>query len=150
MEVEVEKIVQNYGAKKGALISILQDIQAKYNWLPPEALEVVAEKLSMSTSEVFGVATFYNAFSLRPRGKHLVTICMGTACHVRGAPRILEETEKRLKIRAGETSRDMKYTLETVYCLGCCAIGPVFVYDGEYFGQMSATKVESILKKKEE
>jgi len=132
--------------EKKALIAILQDIQAEYNYLPQEALRLVSRSLGVPLIDVVGVATFYRAFSLKPRGEHIVTVCMGTACHVRGGPRILEEFERRLGVKSGETTPDSKFTIETVACLGCCAIGPVVVIDGEYHGHASIRKVESILK----
>jgi NADH-quinone oxidoreductase subunit E len=101
----------------------------------------------MSLCDVVGVATFYRAFSLKPRGKHTATVCLGTACHVRGGPKVLDEFERRLKVRTGETTKDGQFTLETVACLGCCAIGPVVVIDKEYHGHITVRKIDSILKK---
>jgi len=144
---KVESFIEKYNNKKKALISILQDIQSEYNYLPQEALTLVSKKLGIPLIDVVGVATFYRAFSLEPRGKHLVTVCLGTACHVRGAPKILEEFEKKLEIKAGETTKDMQFSLETVACLGCCAIGPVVVVDGDYYAQTNIRKVGPILKK---
>jgi NADH:ubiquinone oxidoreductase subunit E len=144
---KISAIVDSYRGEGGALIAILQDIQAEYNYLPPNALKNVAEKLNIPLISVYGIATFYKAFSLKPRGRHLVTVCLGTACHVRGAKRILGEVQKKLNVKVGETTEDKMFTLETVNCLGCCAIGPVMVVDGEYYGQTSTTKVNSILDK---
>jgi NADH-quinone oxidoreductase subunit E len=110
-------------------------------------LRIVSKALGIPLIDIIGVATFYRAFSLEPRGKHLITVCLGTACHVRGGPKILEEFERKLNIEAGETSKDGQYTLETVACLGCCAIGPVVVVDGDYYAQTTIRKVGSILKK---
>ncbi|MDP2915033.1 MAG: NADH-quinone oxidoreductase subunit NuoE [Candidatus Aminicenantes bacterium] len=147
----VNSTVQSYLAKhhseKRALIAILQDIQAEYNYLPREALETVAKSLNIPLIDVIGVATFYRAFSLKPRGRHLVTVCLGTACHVRGGPRILSEFEKRLAVEPGETTPDNQFTLETVACLGCCAIGPVVVVDGTYHAHTTMGKVVAILRK---
>ena len=128
------------------LLSVLQDIQAKYGYLPEEKLIETAETLDMPLIDVYGVATFYKSFSLTPRGRHQVKVCLGTACHVRGADRIGKEVERKLGIGPGETSEDGEFSLETVMCLGCCAIGPVVVMDGKYYGQMTRTKVESVLK----
>jgi len=128
------------------LLSILQDIQAECGYLPEEKLIETAETLDMPLIDVYGVATFYKSFSLTPRGRHQVKVCLGTACHVRGANRIVEEIERKLAIRPGETSEDGEFSLETVMCLGCCAIGPVVVIDGKYYGQVTPTKVESILR----
>ncbi len=128
------------------LLSILRDIQNKYGYLPEEQLREVAVNLCMSLIDVYGVATFYKSFSLKPRGRHQVKVCRGTACHVRGASRIVKETEQKLGISPGETSENGEYSLETVMCLGCCAIGPVVVKDGKYYGQVKPVELESILK----
>ncbi len=146
-ESKVKSFVTKYSSEKEALISILQDIQEEYNYLPQEALRIVSATLGIPLINIIGVATFYRSFSLEPRGKHLVTVCMGTACHVRGGPKILEEFERKLDIEAGETTEDRQFSLETVACLGCCAIGPVVVVDGDYHAQTSIRKVGSILKK---
>jgi len=146
-ESKVKSFVTKYRSEKKALISILQDIQEEYNYLPQEALRIVSENLGIPLIDIFGVATFYRAFSLEPRGKHLVTVCMGTACHVRGGSKILDEFEKKLDIQAGETTEDRHFSLETVACLGCCAIGPVVVVDNDYYAQITIRKVGSILKK---
>lgn len=150
MEAETHKVksfISKHNNEKKALISILQDIQVEYNYLPQEALRLVSESLGIPLIDIVGVATFYRAFSLEPRGKHIVTVCMGTACHVRGGPKILEEFERRLNIEAGGTTEDGEFSLETVACLGCCAIGPVVVVDGDYHAQTTIRKVNSILKK---
>jgi NADH-quinone oxidoreductase subunit E len=144
---KVEGIINKYKGEGGALIAILQDVQSEYNYLPPDVLKSVADKLNVPLISVYGIATFYRAFSLKPRGKHLVTVCLGTACHVRGAKRILAEVQKRLNVKRGETTEDKTFTLETVNCLGCCAIGPVVVVDGEYYGQTTTAKVNPILEK---
>ena len=141
----VTEIVERYEGQKRKLISILQDIQRVYGYLPRNALNLVAEKLDLHEIEVFSVATFYKGFSLEPKGEHVITMCMGTACHVRGAPSIAETIEKLLGIKAGETTEDRKFTLETVNCLGACAIGPVIVIDGDYHGQMNVLKARELL-----
>jgi NADH-quinone oxidoreductase subunit E len=136
--------------KNGAdtsLISVLEEIQAQYRCLPPEAMILVSERLGVPLSQVYSVATFYHAFSLVPRGKHTVCVCTGTACHVRGTTQVLNRLETSLGIRPGETTPDHQFTLETVNCLGCCALGPVVVMDGEYEGQMSPRKVDRLLKR---
>lgn len=145
-EFKVQSHITKYNNEKKALISILQDIQEEYNYLPQKALRIVSKALGIPLIDIFGVATFYRAFSLEPRGKHLITVCLGTACHVRGGPKILEEFERKLNIEAGETSKDGQFTLETVACLGCCAIGPVVVVDGDYYAQTTIRKVGPILK----
>jgi len=143
----VNSFIRKHNTQKKALIAILQDIQAEYRYLPPDALRAVARTLQIPLIDVIGVATFYRAFSLKPRGKHVVTVCLGTACHVRGGPKILEEFERKLGLKAGETTADKKFTLETVACLGCCAIGPVVVVDSDYHAQTSTNKVGRILAK---
>lgn len=144
---KVKSFIEKYNCEKKALIAILQDIQAEFNYLPQDSLRIVSDTLNISLIDVIGVATFYRAFSLEPRGKHLVTVCLGTACHVRGGPKILEEFERKLGIKAGETTKDREFSLETVACLGCCAIGPVVVVDGNYYAQTNIRNVGSILKK---
>ncbi len=146
-ELKIKSCITKYSFEKKALISILQDIQEEYNYLPQEALNIVSKTLGIPLIDIVGVATFYRAFSLEPRGEHLVTVCMGTACHVRGGPNILEEFERKLNINAGETTDDGQFSLETVACLGCCAIGPVVIVDGNYYAQTSIRKVDAILKK---
>ncbi len=144
---KVKSIIDKHQGLRKNLIAILLDIQAAYKYLPEEPLCRVADALDMSLCDVIGVATFYRAFSLTPRGKHTCLVCMGTACHVRGGPKILDEIERKLEIQAGETTKDRKFTLETVACLGCCAIGPVVVVDGEYHGHATINKVGGILEK---
>ncbi len=146
-ELKVKSYITKYNNEKKALVSILQEIQEEYNYLPQEVLRIVSKTLGIPLIDIFGVATFYRAFSLEPRGKHIITVCLGTACHVRGGPKILEEFERKLGIEAGETSKDGQYSLETVACLGCCAIGPVVVVDGDYYAQTTIRNVGSILKK---
>ena len=144
MKDKVDAIIEKYKRDKGFLVSILQDIQAEYNYLPKEALFDVSDNLGIPISQVYGVATFYRAFSLIPRGRHLIQVCLGTACHVRGAPRVLEAIERKLKIKAGETTADKEYSLTTVNCLGACALGPVVVIDQEYHGQMNQSKSDKL------
>lgn len=143
----IDAIIAGYQGKTSGLTTILQDIQDEYNYLPPQAMEHVAEKMELPLSQVLHVATFYKAFSLEPRGEHLITVCLGTACHVRGGARLVEQVERLLKIRAGGTTPDLQFTLETVNCVGSCALGPVMIVDGEYYGKMASSKVERVLKK---
>ncbi len=145
IEDSVGAVLARYQRDEGFLVSILQDVQAKLNYLPREALLKVSQGLDVPLSRVYSVATFFKAFSLKPRGRHLLHVCMGTACHVRGAVRILDRIEQELGIGSGETTRDLEYTLETVYCVGACALGPVVVVDGEYAGQMTSDKVKHLL-----
>jgi NADH:ubiquinone oxidoreductase subunit E len=144
---EIKSLIKAHAIEKKSLIPILQDIQAKYNYLPGIALTTLSETLNIPLIDIIGVATFYRSFSLQPRGEHIITVCLGTACHVRGGPKILEEFEKKLDIEAGETTKDGLFSLETVACLGCCAIGPVVVVDGHYHAQTTIRNVASILKK---
>jgi NADH:ubiquinone oxidoreductase subunit E len=144
---KIQSIINARDGSKRNLIAILQDIQAEYRHLPQESLRLVSDTLGVPLVDVVGVATFYRAFSLKPRGKHTATVCLGTACHVRGGPRILEEFERRLDIKAGETTLDGLWSLETVACLGCCAIGPVVVVDKNYHAHTSVRNVGAILKK---
>ena len=143
----VLQIIDKYNGNHGGIISILQDIQTKNGYLPERELKVVSEKTGHSLVDIYGVATFYKYFSLKPKGKHHIAVCMGTACHVRGAPKIAEEFERQLGIKPGETTADMKFTLETVNCLGACALGPIVVVDGHYFSNVKRSQVKKILHK---
>ena len=145
---KIDKMLQKYNYDSTNIIQILQDIHVLYNYLPAKVLKYVSKRLKVPLSKVYSPATFYTAFSLKPRGKHLITVCMGTACHVRGATTILSEFKRRLGIKHGETTRDMDYTLETVNCLGCCAIGPIIVYDGKYIGEFKLKDVTKVLQGK--
>jgi NADH-quinone oxidoreductase subunit E len=141
----VDKIIDKYECETGVLIQLLLDIQHELNWIPPEAIIRINKRLKIPVSEIYRVASFYTALSLKPRGRHLVRVCSGTACYVRGGPRILDSVERTLGIRAGETTGDDKFTLETVNCLGCCALGPVVEIDGQYHGKLSSANVEKLL-----
>jgi NADH:ubiquinone oxidoreductase subunit E len=144
--VDMEDIFSGLGREQKDLIHILHRVQAKYGYIPPEAVSEISTRLNLTENEVFGVLTFYRAFSLEPRGKHCVTVCLGTACHVRGGVQIAEEMERRLCVKSGQTTADKNFTLETVNCLGCCAIGPVVVVNGKYYSHVSLSKIDSILK----
>jgi NADH-quinone oxidoreductase subunit E len=143
---KTDAIIEQYRGQERLLTSLLQDVQAEYNYLPQEALERVAQKLDLPRIQVYQVAKFYKAFSLEPRGEHLITVCLGTACHVRGAVSILDQLKRSLDIEPGQTTKDRQFTLETVNCVGCCALGPVMVVDGKYHGKMAASSVERVLK----
>ena len=143
---KVATILSKYASNRDSLISILQDVQSEYHYLPEDTLRVVARQLDVPLIQVYGVATFFKAFSLKPRGEHMVTVCQGTACHVRRAPAVLDEVKRQLCIEPGETAEDMRFTLETVNCLVACALGPIVVVDGTYYGQMAPGKVKKILK----
>jgi NADH-quinone oxidoreductase subunit E len=142
---EVLSILERHNGNRSGLIPILEDIQARCNHLPAEALKVLADETGRSLVDVYGVATFYKSFSLQPRGKHLCSVCTGTACHVRGAPIIVEEFGRQLGAEAGSTTPDKEFTLETVNCLGACALGPVVVVDGHYFSNVGRSKVNQII-----
>jgi len=143
----VLRIIENHRGNRGEIISILEEIQTKYNYVPEEALRLVAQKTGRSLVDIYGVATFYKLFSLKPRGKHLLSVCQGTACHVRGAPGIAEEFTQQLEINAGETTSDNEITLETVNCMGACALGPIVVVDGHYFLNVKKHEVKEIIHK---
>ncbi len=132
---------------QGELIHLLHDTQKEFGYIPAQSIYQISRKLKISESQIFSVLTFYKAFTLKPRGKHLITVCMGTACHVRGASVILDEFERKLGIAAGETSEDNQFTLETVNCVGACALGPIAIADGDYHGQMKTREVDEIIKK---
>lgn len=129
---------------KSALIQMLLAIQCENHWLPENALLWVSRKLGVPLSQIYHIATFYKAFSLKPQGRHSVSVCLGTACHVRGATRLLDKVMETLNIRPGETSRDLQFTLNTVNCLGCCALGPVMMIDGKYHSNPSTAKIKEI------
>jgi NADH:ubiquinone oxidoreductase subunit E len=143
----VDLVIDKHQEKRTALISILHEIQDRYNHLPEGALRKVASRLQMDLSDIYGVATFYKSFSLIPRGKHSVTLCLGTACHVRGGPKILREVKKLLNIKPGQTTEDRKFSLNVVNCLGVCAIGPVMFVDGKFYGEMNPLKAKRIIEK---
>jgi len=150
LNVETDKVksfITKYNYRKNALIGILQEIQAEYNYLPKKALIFVSRQLNIPLIDIIGVATFYSAFSLEPKGDHIIKVCLGTACHVRGGPKILDEFQKKLGIKPGQTTEDRHFSLDTVACLGCCAIGPVVVVDDDYHAQTSIRKVDSIINK---
>jgi len=128
------------------LLSSLQEVQREFGYLPEQHLRAIAKKLELPLIDVLGVATFYKSFSMKPRGRYHIKVCLGTACHVRGSNRILHDVVRRLGINPGETSQDGEFSLETVMCLGCCAIGPVMVVNNKYYGQMTSQKIEKILK----
>ena len=145
-----QQILEQNVNNRSGIIAILQDIQANFNYLPKEELQYISNKLNMPLIDLYSIASFYNSFSLTPRGKHLVQVCLGTACHVRGAHRVLKEVERKLKIKPDETTEDQQFSLKTVNCLGACALGPIVVVDNEYHGNMRIQKVNAILAKYDE
>ncbi|MDO8886255.1 NADH-quinone oxidoreductase subunit NuoE [Candidatus Oleimmundimicrobium sp.] len=147
---DVRKLLKKYEEKKGVLVHALQDVQKEFGFLPEEALKVIAEVMDLSLAHVYGVASFYAHFYFTPRGKNIIKVCTGTACHVRGSKVILEGLEEELGIKAGETTDDFEFTLETVSCVGCCALAPVVVVNEEVSREKNSKKIIAILKNKKE
>ncbi len=144
---KVNNILANHKNDKAMLVAILQDIQDEFRYLPKEVLNYISKALDIPLPEIYDVATFYKAFSLKPRGKHICSVCMGTACHVRGAPVILETAKTHLKIEPGQNTPDMRYTLNTVNCVGACAVGPVMQVNSTLYGNLTSLKIIQLLKK---
>jgi NADH-quinone oxidoreductase subunit E len=145
----VDQIIAEHGGEASALIQVMLDVQSENHWLPGETLHRISERLDVPLSLVQHIATFYKAFSLVPKGRHQIHVCLGTACHVRGAPRILDTVRDLTGIKPGETDPDLKFSLETVNCLGCCALGPVIEIDGKTHGNVSTARTEDVLKRYE-
>ena len=145
-KAKVKQVLKKYRNDKSALIDILHDTQAEIGYLPKEALMEISTGLDVPISRVFCVVTFFKAFSLTPRGRYLINVCMGTACHVRGADKVLEQIEKELGIKTGDNTPDLKFTLETVNCVGACALGPMVIIGDDYHGEMTPEKVSDVLK----
>lgn len=143
---KVDEIIDKYNAEKSFLIGIFQDIQAQWRYLPREAIARVVERLGIPLTQAYMVATFYKSFSLVPRGEHEINVCLGTACHLRGGQRLVENFERTLRVKAGGTTADMKFTLETVNCLGACALAPLVRVDQKNYGKMSGDKISKIIK----
>ena len=143
--VEVDRIIAAYDEKESSILPILQDINTRFNWLPPGAVRSVSEAVGMPLSRVLRIATFYNALSLEPRGKHIIRVCMGTACYVKGGQRILESFERELNIKDGGTTDDLRFSLETVNCVGCCGQSPVVTVNEDIYGYMKHTQVPKII-----
>jgi len=143
--IKIEKYLEGSEKSRGDIIPVLQNIQAELSYLPEELLRETADYFCIPLIDIYSIATFYKAFSLVPRGKYLINVCVGTACHVRGAPRIVDEIKRILKIESGETTEDQIFSLESVNCLGACALGPIVVINEDYHGQMTVNKVEKLL-----
>jgi NADH-quinone oxidoreductase subunit E len=141
----MDDLLRGFGREQKNLTQILHKVRAEYGFIPPRAIRRVAEHLNTTENEVYGVLTFYKAFRLQPRGRHLVTVCQGTSCHVRGGARVFDEMKKELGVEPGETTPDRMFSLETVNCFGCCAIGPTVVVNGTYYSQVSVEDVHSII-----
>ena len=147
MEIEkIDQIIDKHHCEPSNLLQIMLELQSSNNWLPKEVLKRVSERLDVPLTRIRHIATFYKAFSLVPKGRHKVHICVGTACHVRGASRILDTAEEATGIKPGETDMEMKFSVETVNCLGCCALGPVMEINGKTHGKMSPAQTANILK----
>jgi NADH:ubiquinone oxidoreductase subunit E len=144
---KVDEIVSKYPGGVHDIISILQDVQQEFNYIPKEMLIEITKKLGMPLSRAYALATFFSAFSLEPKGEHPISVCLGTACHVRGAPRLVEQLERELKIKEGETTPDGKFSLGEVHCLGCCGLAPVITVGGDLYGKVNVGRIKSILKK---
>ena len=143
--VEMDDLLRGFDREQKDLTRILHKVQAEYGFIPPQAIRRVAEHMNTTENEVYGVLTFYKAFRLRPRGKYLVTVCQGTSCHVRGGAGVFDEMKKELGVEPGGTTQDRMFSLDTVNCLGCCAIGPTVVVNGTYYSQVSVEDVPSII-----
>jgi NADH:ubiquinone oxidoreductase subunit E len=142
---EVNSIIAEHEAEDGAIVPILQDINTRYNWLPPGAVKRVSEAVGIPLAGVLRIATFYNLFSLKPRGKHIIRVCLGTACHVKGAGRILERLQRELSVESGETTEDKRFTLEAVRCLGCCGLAPVVTVNDDVYGKITSQGIVDVL-----
>ena len=143
----IDQIIDKHQGDASSLIQILLEIQKENRWLPKEALEKVSRRLQVPLNRIQHIVTFYKAFSLVPKGRHEIHVCMGTACHVRGAPRVLDTVQDLTGIKPGETDGDLKFSLETVNCLGCCALGPVVEVDGKHHGKVAPAEIAGVLKK---
>ncbi|HEB29859.1 MAG TPA: NADH-quinone oxidoreductase subunit NuoE [Spirochaetes bacterium] len=146
-EEKLDQIIEDFKIEQGTIIGLMQDILEIYRYLPEEALQKISSELEIPLAKLYTLATFYNSFRLEPVGKHHVCVCIGTACHVNGAPKIVDTLERELKIKAGETTEDNRFTLETVNCLGACALGPLVTVDKEYHGKIDQGKLKKLLKK---
>ncbi|MFP4193959.1 MAG: NADH-quinone oxidoreductase subunit NuoE [Desulfobacterales bacterium] len=142
---KLHEIISDYRGRKWALIPLLQQVQEEIGFVPPESIEPIAEALNMFASQVQGVVTFYSGFSLKPKGRYVLRVCRGTACHVKGSRSILRLVKKELELEEGETSGDYQFTLETVACLGACFVAPTMMVNRDYYGKLNPTKVVSVL-----
>lgn len=141
----LDKLIDEFDKEHEGIVALLQDVQTTEGYLPRPALQRIARRLELPLSQLYGLATFYKAFSLQPKGKHTITCCMGTACHVRGGQQVVDRLQRELGVAPGQTTPDMKFTLETVNCLGACALGPLVVVDGKYHGRLTPAKISRLL-----
>ncbi|WP_350345141.1 NADH-quinone oxidoreductase subunit NuoE [Proteinivorax tanatarense] len=146
-KIELEKLFEQYKGKKGALIPVLQKAQDIYGYLPKEVIADIADGLDLPLSQVYGVCTFYSQFHLNPRGENIIRVCMGTACHVRGADKVLDRLQEELGVEPGGTTEDLKFTLESVACIGACGLAPVIMVNDNTHGRLNADSVSEVLKK---
>jgi NADH:ubiquinone oxidoreductase subunit E len=146
-EERLTEILGNYEADQSTVIAVLQDIQAEFGYLPKDAIHTVSKEMNIPLSRVLSLATFFNAFSLKPKGRNPINVCLGTACHVRGAQLILEKLERELSIASGDTTPDGHFSLEEVRCVGCCGLAPVIMVGDEFHGKLTQTKIPGVLKK---
>jgi NADH-quinone oxidoreductase subunit E len=144
--VQIDDIIERYPDKPEYLIFLLQDIQSSYGFISPEAMQLACDRTGVPLTQGYSVATFYQSFRLDPSGEHEIRVCLGTACHLKGGQRLVEDLERRLNVKAGETTADMRYTLSTVNCVGACALAPVVVVDNEYHPNATARKLEKHMK----
>ena len=144
--IDIDEIIERYPAKPEYLIFLLQDIQEAFKYISPEAIQLVCDHTGVPLSQAYSVATFYHSFSLEPRGEHELRVCLGTACHLKGSQRIVDDLERRLGVKPGETTEDLRYSVETVHCLGACALAPIMVVDEEYEPGVTSQKLGKILK----
>ena len=144
---KTEKLIKQYSGKKGSLITLLQAIQKEYGYVPKESIELVSKKLKIFPIQIYEVLTFYAQFHLKPRGKHTIKVCQGTACHVMGGREILDYISEKLGIKEGETTKDSMFSLERVACLGCCGMAPVIVIDDDFYGKCTYQKIDYAIKK---
>jgi NADH-quinone oxidoreductase subunit E len=145
--IDIDSILDRYPPEERYLIALLQDVQAAYSYIPPEAMQLICDHVGVPQTRAWAVATFYSSFSLEPKGEHIIQVCLGTACHLKGSGRLAENMMRDLGVEAGHTTSDLKFTLETVNCLGACALAPVAVIDGKYEPRVSSTKMRRLVKK---
>lgn len=152
MEIDIsstKKLIDKYQNKNGTLIPLLQEVQGVYGYVPEEAIKLIAKELSIYPVKIYGILTFYTQFYLEPRGKHNIRVCQGTACHVMGAAGLLEHLEKKLDVKEGETTKDKKFSLERVACIGCCGMAPVVVVDDDFYDHVAIKDTDEFLEKYE-
>ncbi len=146
-KTKINEIIEQWGSKRNLVIEMLSDIQNEFNYIPPEAVSIISEKTGVPVTQLYQIGTFYNVFSFTPKGKHHISICMGTSCHVMGAPRIATAITREIGISPGEVSKDMQYSMEEVRCLGCCGMAPIVTIGNDLYGKLTPAKIRKILDK---